>query len=71
MTGEAENPCESNCIHAVQTRCPHCDREIYAMAVWAFSHGGLTCRCGRVSTAMRYDEWLTTLAETRRLREKR
>jgi hypothetical protein len=35
-------------------RCPSCRREIYALAVFAFSHGEGKCSCGYVVTP-----WLT------------
>lgn len=36
----------------MQPRCPRCKGEIWAMAVWEFSHGHARCgQCGYVSRA--------------------
>lgn len=37
--------CEG-CPHIMFSRCPNCQREMYAPAVWAFSHGLARCVCG-------------------------
>lgn len=47
---------------AMQTRCVHCKREQYAMAVYSISYGESCCAwCGKESKKMTNDEWLTAL----------
>lgn len=38
--------CGDDCPHVMFRRCPNCRMEMYAPAVWAFSHGEATCQCG-------------------------
>lgn len=43
---------------AMQIRCPHCDAEQYAPAVFAFSYGERPCgHCGKYTVPMSDDEW--------------
>jgi hypothetical protein len=47
---------------AMQTRCVHCLREQYAMAVLAVSTGEAPCVwCGEKSTPMTNDQWRDAL----------
>ena len=43
---------------AMQTRCVHCVREQYALAVWDISHGKIPCCwCGEMSEEMSVEEY--------------
>ena len=43
---------------AMQTRCVHCVREQYALAVWDISHGQHPCCfCGEMSEEMSVEEY--------------
>lgn len=54
------------CLHAMQSRCPTCDKEMWAMSVFAFSHGETICaRCRKRSRPMTTSEYLAALAATR------
>lgn len=44
------NQCEGDCPHTMVSRCPGCRSEVYAMGVYAFSHGEGRCSCGYVVT---------------------
>ena len=47
---------------AMQTRCVHCKREQWAMAVVGVSHGREGCAwCGEMSTPMTEDEYRAAL----------
>lgn len=47
---------------AMQTRCPHCLTEQYAMIVLEFSNGDCPCpHCGEYTQQMTYDQWYARL----------
>lgn len=53
---------------AMQDHCPNCGIEIYAFAVWDFSHGNCKCGCGHISEVMDVSEYSRKMRE---LREKK
>lgn len=57
---------------AMQTRCPRCLGEQYAMNVIGFSQGKHGCTiCGHPSRPMTQDEWYDALHQARLDREKK
>ena len=51
----------------MQTRCPYCLREQWAMAVHPFSMGEGECTwCGTMGKKMTYTEWQEALATRRK-----
>ena len=48
---------------AMQTHCLGCGNEIYAPAVYQWSHGGLECQCGYRSIRMTDDLWFASRRE--------
>lgn len=54
-------------LYVMQSRCPHCDAEMYALAVLPFAAGETPCgECGQTSRPMTEQEWLSALREVRR-----
>lgn len=48
----------------MQTRCIHCKREQYAIAVYSISHGKHPCVwCGKMSRKMTEDEYFKLLSD--------
>jgi hypothetical protein len=44
--------CKDMCLHRMLAHCPKCRGEIYGPAVFAFSHGKVTCgACGHKADA--------------------
>jgi len=55
---------------AMQTRCVHCLREQYALAVHSISHGEHPCVwCGKHSQKMTEAEYRQKIKEGRKLKE--
>lgn len=50
MTDPDKVNCQVPCPHPMLGRCPGCRREMYAPAVWVFSHGAVNCSCGYAAT---------------------
>jgi uncharacterized CHY-type Zn-finger protein len=57
---------------AMQTRCVHCGREQYALAVWDISHGQHPCCfCGEMSEEMSVEEYNKKIREMRKNENKK
>lgn len=52
---------------ALQSRCPHCLAEQYALHAIAFSTGDIPCgACGQKTTPMTRRQWHAAMEKTRR-----